>query len=69
MLELEEKIIETVKRHPEGLTINQISKELNIHRNTTSKYVFALVRSGILEQRRVGVASLCYLKKKKTFFL
>jgi DNA-binding IclR family transcriptional regulator len=68
MLNLEKKIIETVKRYPEGLTIARISKELNIHRNTASKYVFALVKSGILEQRRVGVASLCYLKKKKFFF-
>jgi len=67
VMSVEEKIVELLSMHPEGLTIARISKELNIHRNTASKYVFALVRSGILEQRRVGVASLCYLKKKKGF--
>ncbi|MEM5794555.1 MAG: winged helix-turn-helix transcriptional regulator [Candidatus Aenigmatarchaeota archaeon] len=64
MLEIEEKILETIKQNPEGLTIMEISRKLGIHRNTVSKYVFALAKAGIIEQRRIGKVALCYFRKK-----
>ncbi len=63
MNETEEKIIRVLSKHPEGLTIMDISRKTNLHRNTVSKYIFALVKSNKVEQRRIGVVSLCYLKK------
>ncbi|MFH8109718.1 MAG: NosD domain-containing protein, partial [Candidatus Aenigmatarchaeota archaeon] len=69
-MSVEERIVDILSKHPEGLTITNISKELNIHRNTTSKYIFALAKAGIIEQRRIGKVALCSLKKqKKGFFL
>ncbi|MEM5794553.1 MAG: right-handed parallel beta-helix repeat-containing protein, partial [Candidatus Aenigmatarchaeota archaeon] len=69
-MSVEERIVDILSKHPEGLTITNISKELNIHRNTTSKYIFALAKAGIIEQRRIGKVALCSLKKqKKVFFL
>ncbi|MEM5800836.1 MAG: NosD domain-containing protein, partial [Candidatus Aenigmatarchaeota archaeon] len=69
-MSVEERIVDILSKHPEGLTITNISKELNIHRNTTSKYIFALAKAGIIDQRRIGKVALCSLKKqKKGFFL
>ncbi|HKZ45101.1 MAG TPA: helix-turn-helix domain-containing protein, partial [archaeon] len=58
---IEKKIIDTLSRHPEGLTIVDISREIQVHRNTVSKYIFALVRSNVVTQRRIGVVSICHL--------
>jgi predicted transcriptional regulator len=61
--EVDKKIIEFLEKHPEGLTIVSIGKELNLHRNTVSKYIFGLVKEGIVNQRRIGVVSICSLSK------
>ena len=61
----EKKILDVLSKHPEGITIIDISKKTNVHRNTISKYIFALSKTGIVKQRKVGVASLCYLEKKR----
>lgn len=58
---VEERILEVLKKNPEGLTIVDIAKKLSIHRHTTSKYVYGLAKAGMIRQRRIGVASLCYL--------
>jgi hypothetical protein len=56
-------IVEALKKHPEGLTILSVAKSTGLHRHTSSKYVRELLGAGILEERKVGPASLCYLKK------
>lgn len=61
---IDKRIIRALSKHPEGITIVDISKEIEVHRNTVSKYVFALVREGVVTQRRIGVVSICYLSKK-----
>jgi len=61
--EIEKKILEVLRKHPEGMTIADISREIGVHRNTVSKYVFGLVKEHIVAQRRIGVVSLCYLKE------
>ena len=60
-----ERIIESLKRHPEGLTILNIAEDTGINRITISKYIFGLASEGLITQRRVGPAKLCYLKMRK----
>jgi DNA-binding IclR family transcriptional regulator len=62
--DIENKIIKFLSKHPEGVTIVDISREVKAHRNTVSKYIFGLVKEGVATQRRIGVASICYLSKK-----
>jgi DNA-binding IclR family transcriptional regulator len=59
-----ERIIENLKKHPEGLTIIDIAGFTGINRITVSKYIFGLVAEGLVYQRMVGTAKLCYLKAK-----
>ncbi|MGC8812690.1 MAG: winged helix-turn-helix transcriptional regulator [Candidatus Aenigmatarchaeota archaeon] len=66
--EIEKRILEEIKQNPEGLTITEIARRLSIHRNTASKYVFALAKAGMLEQRRIGKVALCTVKKQKILF-
>jgi len=56
------RIIKNLKKHPEGLTILNIAEKTRINRITVSKYVFGLVSEGLVSQRRIGTAKLCYLR-------
>jgi hypothetical protein len=58
-----ERILECIRKHPEGLTIMGISEITRINRITVSKYVLVLLAGGIIEQRLIGTAKLCYPKK------
>jgi len=58
-----ERIIKDLKKHPEGLTILNLAANIGINRVTVSKYVFGLVSEGLVSQRRIGTAKLCYLKR------
>jgi DNA-binding IclR family transcriptional regulator len=62
--EIERRIVEVLGKHPEGLTITQLAEELGINRIKASKFVYGLRKAGILRQRPVGRAILCYLVKK-----
>jgi DNA-binding Lrp family transcriptional regulator len=62
---VKEKIIELLEKHPEGLTIKEIGKAIGMHRINVSKYVYELIGAGIIKERIVGPAKLCYLKKVK----
>lgn len=59
------KIIEILKNHPEGINFLDMSKYTNINRATVSKYVLGLVSEGLVKQRTIGTAKLCYLKARK----
>ena len=61
--ELKEKIVEIIKKHPEGLTATEISKILGLHRHTATKYILVLEAIDIVYRRRVGSATLHYIKK------
>jgi predicted transcriptional regulator len=61
---IEKKIIKILLKCPEGVTMADISREIGIHRNTVSKYIFGFVKEGVVIQRRIGVVSICYLNKK-----
>ena len=60
---LKKRILETLESHPEGLTIDSLSKMIGAHRQTITKYLFWLNGAGIIHRRRVGSATLNYLKK------
>jgi predicted transcriptional regulator len=57
------RIIEVLKKYPEGLTIQDISKILKAHRQTVSKYILVLEAVGLVYRRRIGPITLNYLKK------
>lgn len=62
--EIKKKILETVKKHPEGLTIHDLSQLLGAHRQTITKYILFLEGAGVIYRRRVGSATLHYLKEQ-----
>ncbi len=57
-------IIEVLKQHPEGLTIQQISDLVKLSRLTVTKYLHELLGAEIVTQRKVGKAKLTYLKQQ-----
>jgi len=61
--EMKEKITKLLGDHPEGLTIEELSKLIKVHRQTITKYIFELTGNGTVLRRWVGPASLHYLKK------
>ena len=57
-------IIEALKLNPEGLTLLSLAEVTGLHRHTCTKYVHELIGAGIVYQRDVGAAKLCYLNKE-----
>jgi len=57
-------IIKILKRHPEGLTLHSLAGLSRMNRLTATKYVHELLGEGMIYQRRVGKAKLCYLKER-----
>ncbi|MBU5690232.1 MAG: HTH domain-containing protein [Candidatus Aenigmatarchaeota archaeon] len=64
MSDPKQQIIEILKKHPEGLTLQKIAQLTNMSRLTATKYVHELIGAGIIYQRKIGVAKLCYLKER-----
>ena len=56
------EIIKILETHPEGLTVQTLSDRIGVSRHTVIKYIFELKGSGIIYRRRVGSATLHYLK-------
>ena len=57
-------IIDALRKNPEGLTLLSLAEVSGLHRHTCTKYVHELIGAGIVHQRNVGVAKLCYLNSK-----
>ncbi len=64
MGESSRKVIEVLKRAtPKDLSIDEIAALVKIHRNTVSKYVYALEREGkVTMTRQIGNAKLYTIK-------
>ena len=61
--EIEHDIEKLLENHPEGLTIQDISRNLGSHRQTIAKYVLVLEAKKEIFVRRIGKVSLCYTKE------
>ena len=59
---VKEEIIRILETHPEGVTLQTLSDRIGVSRHTVIKYVFELKGSGIIYRRRVGSATLHYLR-------
>jgi uncharacterized repeat protein (TIGR01451 family) len=57
-------ILEALLNHPEGLTMVSLADVVGLHRHTTTKYLYELIGAGLVYQRKVGPARLCYLKER-----
>jgi len=60
---IKKSIIRILKKHPEGLTIKTLSEIIGSHRQTITKYILVLEAIGIIYRRRVGSATLHYLRE------
>jgi len=61
--------VSLLKKHPEGLTIKEISDMMGLHRQTITKYIMWLAGAGLIIRRRIGSATLHYLKKYSKNFV
>ena len=59
-----DKILVLLKKHPRGLTIMEISNILGKNRLTISKYVYGLTIEGLIRQKEIGTAKVCFINKK-----
>ncbi|HLC39881.1 MAG TPA: helix-turn-helix domain-containing protein [archaeon] len=59
-----ERIEEILAKHPEGLSIAEISRLLGAHRHTVTKYIQFLMGAGVIYQRDLGTVKLHYLASK-----
>jgi DNA-binding IclR family transcriptional regulator len=60
-----DKILSTLERSPEGLTITEIAKASSINIMTASKYLAVLEALKKIEYRKIGMAKLFKLKVGK----
>ena len=62
--EITERIKEVLEKHPEGLSITDLVKSVEINRNTAGRYLENLLLSGQVEMRRFGMAKMYTLTKR-----
>lgn len=58
------KIKKILKTNPKGMTVKEISKRINVNRNSVAKYMDVLLISGYVEMRAVGPAKIYYLSER-----
>ena len=63
-ISVRDKILVLLKKHPRGLTIMEISNILGKNRLTISKYVYGLTIEGLIRQKEIGTAKVCFLSGK-----
>jgi len=61
---IKKEVVKTLRVHPEGLTILDLSRIVGSHRQTITKYVLVLEATDVIHRRRVGSATLHYLKEQ-----
>jgi DNA-binding IclR family transcriptional regulator len=59
-----EIILNILKEHPDGLTIQEVSKLAKMSRITATKYVHELIGEGKIVERKIGIARLLFLKER-----
>ncbi len=58
------KIKGVLKKNPQGMNITQMFRELDINRNTLSRYLETLLISGQVEMRRLGMGKIYTLSER-----
>lgn len=58
-----DRIVDLLTKAPHGLTILEIANALDTNRNTITKYIYELSGAGVIIQRKVSTAKLCFLAK------
>ncbi|MDD1682256.1 MAG: PAS domain S-box protein [Methanoregula sp.] len=58
------QIREVLEKHPEGLSITDLVRSVDINRNTAARYLENLLLSGQVEMRRFGMAKIYSLAKR-----
>ncbi|MCH7649248.1 MAG: HTH domain-containing protein [Thaumarchaeota archaeon] len=61
---MKDKIYRLLEKNPYGLTIQELSKQLRITRNTVSIGLAELKGARLLEIRKIGKAKLHYLYER-----
>ncbi len=62
--EITAQIKEVLEKHPEGLSITDLVKSVDINRNTAGRYLENLLLSGQVEMRRFGMSKMYTLAKR-----
>jgi PAS domain S-box-containing protein len=57
-------IRKVLKANPRGMTVSQISKEIDLNRNSVAKYLEVLLISGHVEMRSYGPAKVFFLSQR-----
>lgn len=63
-VDIRKRIVALLRKHPEGLPILEISRLVDAHRHTVTKYIYELVGADVIEIRKIGTVKLCLLKPK-----
>jgi PAS domain S-box-containing protein len=58
------KITEVLRDNSRGMTVTEISKEINLNRNSVAKYLEVLLISGHVEMRTYGPAKVFFLSQR-----
>lgn len=66
--QITERIREILEKHPEGLSITDLVKSVDINRNTAGRYLENLLLSGQVEMRRFGMAKIYTLAQRLPVF-
>jgi predicted transcriptional regulator len=63
-MDKKETILKILREHPDGLTIQEISKLGKMSRITATIYIHELLGEGKVVERKIGAYRLLYLKEK-----
>jgi DNA-binding transcriptional regulator GbsR (MarR family) len=58
------QIRDILRENPRGMTITEISEEINVNRNSVAKYLEVLSTSGHVEKKSIGVAKVYFLSNR-----
>ena len=62
--EITARITDLLVEHPQGLSITEIVKKIDINRNTAGRYLENLLVSGQVEMRHFGMAKIYALSNR-----
>ncbi|MCW4035301.1 MAG: PAS domain-containing protein, partial [Candidatus Bathyarchaeota archaeon] len=57
-------ITKALRNNPRGMTVTQISKEIDLNRNSVAKYLEVLLISGHVEMKSYGPAKVFYISQR-----